>query len=434
MSIISSVLAFLIASLIFCTRLEAQEWSGIDMGVDSFAYTLYNDTVSDLLFISTFKDPSFDPNNSGAYTWNGNKISMLKDDIYSVGALSTNITGFKGDVFFGGDQHIHNGTLISSWDGIDWQRISDSNGAILGLGVTTMAEYKDKLYVLGIFGYTGGMVTSFMVWDGAKWDYVGDTINFSGYATASIEFNGELFIGGRGLYFDTLVFKNIAIWNDTNFRDASAPDDIICTVTDFAIHRDTLYCSTFCGSLYKLAGMTWVKVALADSAIFTIKSFNGNLYIGGIFSSIDGNPLNHIGFIKNDSVHSMKSGTNGRVIGLEGYKGNLYVGGYFSEAGGKQVNNLARWGSPIGINDVEKNHKVGIYPNPSNGVFTIDWSPQQETHLYIYNIHGQSVYQSTISGLDKFQIDLPSKISNGIYLLRVTGNAYSSSEKIVISR
>jgi hypothetical protein len=78
--------------------------------------------------------------------------------------------------------------------------------------------------------------------------------------------------------------------------------------------------------------------------IFSIASYNDELYVGGGFDSIGNTKANHIA--KWDGLNFSPLGTginNEYVTGMKIYNNELYVGGAFSQAGGIAVNNLAKW-------------------------------------------------------------------------------------------
>lgn len=71
-----------------------------------------------------------------------------------------------------------------------------------------------------------------------------------------------------------------------------------------------------------------------------------------------------------------------------------------------------------------------VYPNPSNGKFTIEmdnalWGPSE---IKIYNKQGQAVYESIFESMLDIDIDLPA----GIWFLRINSRGKSYVEKIVI--
>jgi hypothetical protein len=85
-----------------------------------------------------------------------------------------------------------------------------------------------------------------------------------------------------------------------------------------------------------------------DVTIFAMAVYNGELYVGGAFTTIAGQSCNHIARFDGYRWQPVGTGTNGPVFSLAvySYGGNSYlcVGGGFSTAGGKTVSNIAAWG------------------------------------------------------------------------------------------
>lgn len=86
------------------------------------------------------------------------------------------------------------------------------------------------------------------------------------------------------------------------------------------------------------------------------------------------------------------------------------------------------------VKEVSISKGIKVYPNPNNGTFSINLNTSERVNLTIYNIHGQSFYQTTTSGLDKVEIKLPAQLSNGIYFLQVVGKGYSSTKKMAVKK
>jgi subtilisin-like proprotein convertase family protein len=98
---------------------------------------------------------------------------------------------------------------------------------------------------------------------------------------------------------------------------------------------------------------------------------------------------------------------------------------------------LNSWGLLFGgdyysVNEHMVDNSVGIYPNPSNGKFTIDITGAQMTHntLEIYNVLGERVFQSELTA-QKSEIDLSSS-PKGIYFVKIFAGAIPIVEKIVL--
>ncbi len=89
--------------------------------------------------------------------------------------------------------------------------------------------------------------------------------------------------------------------------------------------------------------------------------------------------------------------------------------------------NKITFGIAIGINENPATSTVGIYPNPTNGVTTLNIKDETATEFVvnIYNVTGALVSSSTFAlngGELNENIDLSSYV-NGIYMIRIsTGN------------
>jgi hypothetical protein len=91
---------------------------------------------------------------------------------------------------------------------------------------------------------------------------------------------------------------------------------------------------------------------------------------------------------------------------------------------------------PVGVNEVApKEQKVEVYPNPSNGSFTVDYqlTNNGKGSIEVYSITGSKVYSSQLqqqSGTETLDLSNQPK---GIYLLKVTSaDKAASLKKIVI--
>jgi hypothetical protein len=86
----------------------------------------------------------------------------------------------------------------------------------------------------------------------------------------------------------------------------------------------------------------------------------------------------------------------------------------------------------------ETQRAIGLYPNPASSSATIDLaSVAQGTYaVQILNLNGQKVYEQAIKhigGSQKVTVPLQ-HLSNGIYMVKVTGNNNNWTEKLVIQK
>jgi len=89
----------------------------------------------------------------------------------------------------------------------------------------------------------------------------------------------------------------------------------------------------------------------------------------------------------------------------------------------------APWVISTAINDV-KNSKFNVYPNPTNGVFTIQLDGNVKYDVAVNNLLGQTVYSTTTNGMNT-SIDL-SNFDKGIYTVELKNNLSTVTEKVII--
>ena len=89
---------------------------------------------------------------------------------------------------------------------------------------------------------------------------------------------------------------------------------------------------------------------------------------------------------------------------------------------------------PTGINElVNTENDIEIFPNPSNGVFTIHTSTNNNDDqvIEVYNMLGAKIHSSPKSKLSVYTVDL-SHQSKGIYFVKVYRGENCSTRKIIV--
>ncbi len=86
----------------------------------------------------------------------------------------------------------------------------------------------------------------------------------------------------------------------------------------------------------------------------------------------------------------------------------------------------------VGVENIDKN-TVSIFPNPSNGIFTVSLISKiiGDYRISVINQLGMTIYMNKKSDSKSFRIDL-SSYSKGIYFIKVTGNNKTIMKKIII--
>jgi hypothetical protein len=383
-------------------------------------------------------------------------------------------------VLYAGGTFIEPGNHIAQWNGGYWQGLgSGTNGYVDALGI-----YKQRLFVGGFFSSAGGIsATDLVEWNGANW-FEGVLAVPSYVVTAFDTINKDLLVGNSGGF--TFTYVDSAWGNYVNG---------INQVNAMCMFKDSLYevgykivypfyaylGESFIGyfGVMRKAGSnySWAKKAKFTSVSATadlncMAEYNGYLFIGGIFDSINGSPMSNIVCWNGNTFLPVES-INGQVYALQVFDGKLYAGGLFDSAGGKPANNIACWNGSSwsalgqGVNNVvfaldtfQGNLYVGggftnpynyiakfdtasdntvrifqsvsIFPNPTSGILYIGIpSGAINSELEIYDMLGQKMY-SNILNTTYSQLNLPG-FASGIYFYLITsssGNKVASGKFI----
>ncbi|MDD5571967.1 MAG: C1 family peptidase, partial [Bacteroidales bacterium] len=86
---------------------------------------------------------------------------------------------------------------------------------------------------------------------------------------------------------------------------------------------------------------------------------------------------------------------------------------------------------PTGVNEINSQTSIDVYPNPTDGKFYISINGStEEFDLSIYNIQGQKIISQ--QGIrHKAKVDV-SNLQSGIYFFKITNNTFTKFDKIVV--
>jgi hypothetical protein len=307
-----------------------------------------------------------------------------------------------------------------------------------------------NIFVSGSFGYTTSItigtntITNATNNNGwgydifvAKYDANGNVIWAQGAGGAgsndyilgvSSDASGNVFITGK-YYTPSITFGSTTLYNtDTSSTNVSFDSFVV---------------------KYSAAGnMLWAKGIGGtgwDYGNGITNDTDGNVYIVGIYSdtiSFGSFNLSNTNFgafnifvVKYDPLGNVlwakqAGGVDndyGNSISLDVY-GNIFITGTYTSPqmvfGTDTINNsggyqmfLAKMGNNlIGLNDKILNTEIGIYPNPSNGIFNCNQSIKT---IEVYNMMGKLIFSDSNTN----QINLQT-YPNGLYLAKINGVNY----------
>lgn len=106
-----------------------------------------------------------------------------------------------------------------------------------------------------------------------------------------------------------------------------------------------------------------------------------------------------------------------------------FVSNSIGNSGGVFIDEIEVTGNnSVGINELNISNSIDVYPNPSNGIFTIEGD--KINSLKITNISGQIVLEREVAN-NKIEIDLSSQ-PNGVYFIKLITSEGIGVKKILV--
>jgi hypothetical protein len=161
-------------------------------------------------------------------------------------------------------------------------------------------------------------------------------------------FNGDLIAGGNFTDAGGQSVNHIARWDGTVWHPlANGLSSDAYAMTEF--NSDLIVGGNFTNGIARWNGSNWLPFGETQS-LRSLFVFNGELYAGGQFFTVDGEDMPAIARLDGDSVWqsvgvgvTLSSGPLPYVASMADYNGDLIVGGHFIEMGHQLVRNIARW-------------------------------------------------------------------------------------------
>jgi len=217
---------------------------------------------------------------------------------------------------------------IARWDGHDWYPLGtglqgDSPTSLPGVQAI-VADPRGGVYVCGEFSKAGGLATPNVArWNGKAWETLGTGLPGSFYVyTLAVAPNGDLYAGGHiTLEANKGSFALVVRWNGSAWSRVGGFADS--------------------GTRCQGAGNPSEVYALTAAP-------TGELYVGGIFSAVDGVPAHNLARWDGTAWHAvgdsstLNLGCQVHALALAP-NGDLYVGGEFENSSPIPTHNLARW-------------------------------------------------------------------------------------------
>jgi hypothetical protein len=192
----------------------------------------------------------------------------------------------------------------------------------LRLNATSLTLAATMLLIIPAFARAQGAGTA-LEFDGA-----GDYVSVANHSSLNLtgDFSIELFLE-PGATFDASATDYQGILDKSDYQMYLDPDD---GKLKFVQPMAGAFSGEFNSNL--------------DGDVWALAAYNGDLYVGGEFTTAGGMPAQNIARWDGTAWSTVGTGLdNGTVLALLVYEGELYAGGDFENAGGVEVNGIAKW-------------------------------------------------------------------------------------------
>jgi hypothetical protein len=358
--------------------------------------------------------------------------TLFFSELYGSASCPSNKSN-PGLMYYSGTQICHfNGGFCNTIQGPTW--------------IFSFTSYKDTLYATGNFrnancGTINQDSTFFIAkLSGGNFTSVGNgnTLGIFGTHGATSGFKlysnpTDLFVTGFFTQVNGLSQNNIARTDGINWLlvpEANAPVyDIISWNNDLYILSD---------ALYKLAGNAWVQIAQfangANPGFATcLEVFNGELVVGGGFTTVNGFPANCIAKFNGTTWDNMDGGTTSftpEVRDLLSWNGSLYACGRFDQMGTVQANKIARWGLTSSLVDMESKIDLKILTNPCHEQLQISMGfSSTPLPFELLDARGRLTLNGNLNaGANEININ---GVSPGVYIIHQQQNKFKPMRVLV---
>jgi len=336
--------AFSLMLLCIVLKGKTQTWDtlpNIPVGRNFYDFVTYHDT---LVMVGNLSSSNSNISTGiAAYGWDGETISFYIGEtygaVYSVGL-------YNGRLYIGGSfNDITNPDDISKlavWNGTEWERVGT---AVMGAGTIYYFQvYRDTLYIGGNYGINFNNINDGYL---VKWNDTAfyscstyGSASFGTHPTGIAVYNDALYAGlyscfsvGGGQYVCNLGKYNGQTWANVYDKNGNQFQAGVSSLLTDTINND-LYIAGI--SVFRFDGESFHLIGTAGSQVngHAMQMYHGDLYIGGMFSQVDGIPAKHLAKWDGEQWSEPGGGVSNSIESMYVYKDELYVGGYFTQVGG----------------------------------------------------------------------------------------------------
>lgn len=237
---------------------------------------------------------------------------------------------------------------IAAWNPVSglWSAFgSGTNGTVQALAALPNGD----LVAAGSFSAAGGLaVNGIARWNGTSWSSLGTGLP-AAPGHLAVAPNGDLVAAGMFTPVGVSPVLNVAVWDGAVWTLTSAGSSFYAP-TALTVLADGSYLVGLLNGLFRGTGSNWNVFGSAGAPQSSVlrQLPNGDMIAAGTFQQISGVPMNGIARWDGVAWQPLGGGLAGGLLPMTEEllvlpDGDLVVGGLFSSAGGTPAANLARW-------------------------------------------------------------------------------------------
>jgi len=248
---------------------------------------------------------------------------------------------------------------------------------------------------------------------GVDYDWNSDGSSASGYAYLSRQNCGQVLANVFDIYANTTL-------TSISFHVSSesvAGADVTVELYEDDPAGDPIFLDQSNSYELQLSDIgNWVTISLNAPLLA------GTSYLAGVHGVQ--HPTDTVGISTSGNDHATGYiQDNGCEIGTGG------LGAWYPSSARLIRMNFGPVAPPSAINDI-KNLQFNVYPNPTNGVFTIELNGNAKYEVTVNNVLGQTVYATSVTSMNT-TIDL-SSFEKGIYTIELKNSKITYTEKVIV--
>jgi hypothetical protein len=400
-------------------RQERQAWGPGMAGLGNYAYafgTWNGKLIAGGLMFAVADQTQF-LSVRGAAAWDGSSWTPLGPGPLS--GITEAIHTYLGDLVIGGSLQLSSAPAapnVLRYDGSAWTPMGNGLGTFNYEAVEALETYGSALVAGGyLHSFTGTEhLAGLARWDGSAWHAFGapgDSLDEESEVYDLHARGTDLYVGGALQQAGTIPVRNIARWDGTSWHDVGGGiNGGVYSLVDY--QGDLIAGGGFTEAgghavacVARWDGLQWSP--LGDNATFINKLLvdSTHLFAVGIFTKPDLSVHHGLAVLEDGHWTALGSGTPASPYSLASYGGDIYIGGIFSYANGKPSAGIARWqgmAQLAGVGPGESVARIALAaprPNPSRASVRLDFtlSTSAQASLAIHDVAGRLV-RTLISG------------------------------------